>query len=109
MIDTTRFNITDETDVPHGRRYAGTFHYRDLRGIGCTGRAYLYLPAGADEPMPLMYAGGYELFDEERRAEFLARGWAIATPATPAPGETWPAENPLPRSVNLDVAFLHIA
>jgi hypothetical protein len=67
--------------------------------------------------VPLVYAAGYELLEEGEDAlrpgwvasTYLRRGWAVANPATPAPGEAWPGENPLSRLVNLDVAFLQIA
>lgn len=66
------------------------------------------MPVGVETPLPLMFLAGYEL-DFAACSEYFERGWAVANPVTPEIPESWAWDNQLARSINLDVALLHMA
>jgi hypothetical protein len=80
------------------------YTYRDPHGKEAIGKGKLYFPEDlqeAGEAYPLYYAAGYEL-DDAAAASHVDRGLVVATPRALE-------ANPLVRTINPDVALLHIA
>jgi hypothetical protein len=113
-IDQTRFRVQSTIPVPNGTKVTGSFDYVDMRGDARSAIGHIYLPDGLAGPAPLLYTAGYEIppTDDPQRPSYndvawqLARGWVVANPAHPT--DEWPGTNPMARTVNLDVAFLHL-
>jgi len=79
------------------RQYELKVPYVDMSGRPRTGKARLFVPRGAKEPMPLVVAMHYEL-GLGSAAEYLAQGWAAMTPRE--------GLNPFGESMNVSLAVL---
>jgi hypothetical protein len=80
------------------------YTFRNFRGKDVTGKAKFYLPTDGERfktNLPLYYSAGYEL-DDGSALGHVARGFAAVTPQALE-------ANPLVRTVNPDVALLHLA
>jgi hypothetical protein len=104
-----RLHVVETCHLPGAVKYVAEFSYRDVRGMLLTGRGKFYVPTGAAGPHPLMYCAGYEVAPDELALAEVAQGWLLVTPVSPDPESVWPGDNPLGRSLNLDVALLHAA
>ncbi|TWU62601.1 hypothetical protein V7x_43360 [Crateriforma conspicua] len=87
--------------VPVGRVEA-EFSYLDIDGERKAANAKLYLPSEAQQggKVPLIYVAGYEM-DDLSAAGWVQKGYAVATNAGLD-------SMPLSRTINPDVALLHI-
>lgn len=87
--------------VPIGKAELA-YSYLDPDGRETSARAKIYLPATVktEGKLPLLFSAGYEL-DDRSAADWVGRGYAVATPAAVE-------RLPLCRSVNPDIALLHI-
>jgi hypothetical protein len=108
-VPANRLRLTDSTlltgmEKP-GAKALVWFAYRDEHGQEKVAQAKIYLPAVVHEDekakIPLYFAAGYEL-DDASALGHVQGGWAIVSPRALA-------TNPLIRTVNPDVALLHIA
>jgi len=79
------------------RQYELKVPYLDMSGRPRTGKARLFVPPGAKEPMPLVVAMHYEL-GLASAAEYLAQGWAAVTPRE--------GLSPFGESMNVSLAVL---
>jgi hypothetical protein len=80
------------------------YPFRDPRGKSVVGKGKFYIPASDEtfqSKLPLYYSAGYEL-DDASALGLVARGFAVVTPQALE-------ANPLVRTVNPDLALLHVA
>jgi hypothetical protein len=103
-----RLRVVSVEPLEGATKYVGEFDYRDVRGHTLTGRGKFYLPA-TPGPHPLLFAAGYEIAPDDLALHEVRNGWLVVNPVSPDPEQVWPGDNPLGRSINLDVALLHIA
>lgn len=103
-----RLRLVESTTVPSpsGQVHKALveFDYRDPEGKAAKGLAKLYLPAAVEKrqrQFPLIHSAGYEL-DDAGAVGLVGQGFVVLT----ARGLE---SNPLVRTVNPDVALLHIA
>ena len=102
-----RLRVTETASAPGAVRPTArvyvSFDYLDPGGKPREARAKLYLPESVKQPgarLPVYVNSGYELPDTLER-EFLKRGWIVVSPRELG-------TNPLIRTVNPDVALLHM-
>ena len=108
-IGPARLRVTSATVAPGSSPPAAkvlvSFTYRDQAGKDKEAKAKIYLPESIHDQVnaryPLFFAAGYELPDGLERS-YMTRGWVVVSPREL---ET----NPLIRTINPDVALLHLA
>jgi hypothetical protein len=108
-VSPARLRVTSETLIPGSSpptaKVLVSFTYRDQEGKEKEAKAKIYLPesipAQGNVRHPLFFAAGYELPDGVEQY-YTSRGWIIVSPREL---ET----NPLIRTMNPDVALLHLA
>ena len=108
-VSPSRLRVTSETLIPGSNpptaKLLMSFTYRDHEGKEKQAKAKIYLPesihADASARHALFFAAGYELPDGAER-DYMKRGWVVVSPREL---ET----NPLIRTINPDVALLHLA
>ena len=108
-VNPSRLRVISETLVPGSSpptaKAVVSFTYRDPQGKEQEAKAKIFLPesihAQGDARHPLFFAAGYELPDGLEH-DYASRGWVIVSPHEL---ET----NPLIRTINPDVALLHLA
>jgi hypothetical protein len=108
-VSPARLRVSSESTLsgsnPPTAKVLVSFTYRDPGGNQKEAKAKLYLPetinAQRNAKYPLFFAAGYELPDGAEQ-EYLKRGWLVISPREL---ET----NPLIRTMNPDVALLHLA
>jgi hypothetical protein len=108
-VNPSRLRVTSQSLVPGSSpptaKVLVSFTYRDQDGKDKEAKAKIFLPelihAHGDVRHPLFFAAGYELPDGLEH-DYTSRGWVIVSPHSL---ET----NPLIRTMNPDVALLHLA
>jgi hypothetical protein len=108
-VNPSRLRVISETLIPGSSpataKVVVSFTYRDPQGKEKEAKAKIYLPesihAQGNTRHPLFFAAGYELPDGLEH-DYANRGWVIVSPHAL---ET----NPLIRTMNPDVALLHLA
>ncbi len=106
-VPASRLRLVETTRMPSTRqpviKALVEFTYRDPRGKETTGKGKLFFPETVQEPAtsrPLYFGAGYEL-DDATAAGHVERGFVVVTPRALE-------ANPLVRTINPDVALLHI-
>jgi hypothetical protein len=107
-VNPSRLRVISETLIPGSSpptaKVLVSFTYRDPQGKEKEAKAKIFLPesthAQGSTRHPLFFAAGYELPDG-LESYYASRGWIIVSPHAL---ET----NPLIRSINPDVALLHL-
>jgi hypothetical protein len=108
-VNPSRLRVTSQSLIPGSSpptaKLLVSFTYRDQEGKDKEAKAKIFLPesihAQGNARHPLFFAAGYELPDGLEH-DYTSRGWVIVSPHSL---ET----NPLIRTMNPDVALLHLA